>query len=145
MFEWLGGTNLLLSPLRKQQLEPLMEKGQKSILRRKMERIDKNYTHTGLKITALRDVTPSGLVGRYQCFEETAASFFRVEGVIDWPRCCSYFGICLSKFMACVRFVIISIYLFIYAFIHSHCMHSRVLIVSLFINLYIYLLRVSPA
>ena len=31
LFEWLGGTNLLLSPLRKQQLEPLMEKGQKSV------------------------------------------------------------------------------------------------------------------
>ena len=56
-----GGTNLLLSPLRKQQLEPLMEKGQKSISSTKENGV--NTTHTFLEITASLDVTPSRLAG----------------------------------------------------------------------------------
>jgi hypothetical protein len=64
LFEWLGGTNLLLSPLRKQQLERLMEKGQKSI-NSTMENGVKT-TQKYPKVTDLldvRDVRPSGLAG----------------------------------------------------------------------------------
>lgn len=56
-----GGTNLLLSPLRKQQLEPLMLKGRKSVNSAKENGV--KTTQKFLGITALLDVTPSGLSG----------------------------------------------------------------------------------
>jgi hypothetical protein len=90
-----GGTNLLLSPLRKQQLEPLMEKGQKSISSAKENRV--KTTQKFLEITALLDVMPSGLAGT-NMYKSLLSRFFRLENMVYWADCCSVLGTRLSKF-----------------------------------------------
>jgi len=90
-----GGTNLLLSPLRKQQLEPLMEKGQKSVNSAKENGVETTQKISGGYCLAGCDAV---WFGRYQHLEKPTASFFRVESMIYRAGCCSALGTRLSKF-----------------------------------------------